>query len=370
MKVLIAPDKFKGSLTAQEVCKVIREGVLDVYPESEVVSIPMADGGEGTLDILEDLLQLHVVNITVGDPYCRPIQVKYGIKGQDAYIEMALASGLQLLAQEERSAAKTTTVGTGELVKHAIEQGAGNIHLFVGGSATNDGGMGVASALGFSFQGQFGEELSPIGENLGLVHSIQKPDQSFKDIHFHIITDVRNPLLGPEGATFQYGPQKGASPEDLESLEKGMAHYAELINEICGEDHTIMPGSGAAGGIAMSIVGLLNGQIKSGMDTLSEITGFSEQLASADLVITGEGKIDEQTLQGKVVHGVATTCQKAGVPAMAISGINQLSEAEWKGLGLQAATSLKSPELTTEYCMQNAASLIHQRVAVMVSHFH
>ncbi|MDW3190823.1 MAG: glycerate kinase [Cytophagales bacterium] len=365
MKVLIAPDKFKGSLTAKEVCDAITAGVIEVFPEAEVTSIPMADGGEGTLDILKDLLDLEMVKLTVGDPYARPVKSWYGMKSQDAFIEMALASGLQLLNEEEQSASKTSTLGTGELIQHAIDRGARNIHLFVGGSATNDGGIGVAHALGFRFLDQFGKELSAIGQNLGLIDTIQKPERSFQDITFQIITDVKNPLLGSDGATNQYGPQKGAKKEELASLEQGMSHYANLIQEISGIDHAIKPGSGAAGGIGMSVMGLLKGEIRNGMETLLNITGFAKQVAQADLVITGEGKIDVQTLQGKVVHGVAKAGIKEGVPVVAICGINQLNEEEWKGLGLQDATSLKSPELTAEYCMQHAAELICLRVSKM-----
>lgn len=367
MKVLIAPDKFKGSLTAKEVCKAIEMGVTEVIPDAELKSIPMADGGEGTLEILTDLLQLEVIELTVGDPYARPIKSKYGMKGQEAFIEMALASGLQLLKEEERSASKTSTIGTGELILHAIDQGAKTIYLFVGGSATNEGGVGVAHALGYRFLDQSGNALSPIGENLKLIHSIQKPDRSFHDIAFQVITDVKNPLLGTEGATYQYGPQKGAKPHELDTLEQGMIHYAQLIQRMTGVDHGIKQGSGAAGGIGMSIMGLLNGDIRNGMDTLLKVTGFEEQVAQTNLVITGEGKVDEQTLQGKVVHGVAKSSQKVGIPVLGICGINQLNDEEWKGLGLQDLASLKQPDLTAEYCMQHAAELISQRVSKMVA---
>ena len=369
MKILICPDKFKGSLSAKEVCEAIEKGIIEVFPEAKTTSIPMADGGEGTLDILEAALGLERVSVTVPDPLFRPVQAWYGRKGVAAFIEMALASGLQLLAPEERSAAHTSSVGTGTLIKHAISQGATTIHLFVGGSATNDGGAGIVHSLGFRFLDAEGQELSPIGANLGNIQSIVSPDQSFPDMDIQLITDVTNPLLGSNGATRQYGPQKGATAEELEALEMGMTHFAQFMQQQAGSNLASQPGSGAAGGVAVCLLGLLKGQLRRGMVTLLDITGLTEQMGSADLVITGEGKMDEQTLQGKVVHGIARAGQAVGVPVTAICGINQLQPSETEALGLAAIASLKTPELSAEFCMENASDLIRARVVEMLRGF-
>ena len=365
MKALIASDKFKGSLTAAEVCRAIEQAVLELDPSTETLLLPLADGGEGTLDVLEKSLGLKTVEITVSDPLFRPIKSSYCTKGKDAYIEMARASGFELLTDDERSATKTTSLGTGELVKHAIENGAENIFLFVGGSATNDGGIGMASALGFRFLDDNSQEVLPVGENLSSVRFIENTD--FPDqISMYLVTDVENLLIGTNGASHQYGPQKGASPEEVTDLERGMVHLSNLVKGLYGKDVSGIPGSGAAGGMGLSVIGLMNGSIQNGIETILDIVNFEDKLQGADYVITGEGKIDIQTLQGKVVHGVAKYAARFGVPAFAICGVNELLPNQAEQLKLKAIASIKTSELSVEYCMQNADRLIVERVKEMI----
>lgn len=365
MKVVIAPDKFKGSLTAVEVCEAIKKGVLAVHPEAQISTIPLADGGEGTLDVLEKSLHLRWVKVTVHDPLFRPVQSSYCIKGEDAYVEMAKASGFELLADHERSACKTSSIGTGELIRDAIAHGARNIFLFVGGSATNDGGIGMATALGFRFLGEKDQEILPIGMNLSSIRSIDT-DGFTDNVKINLITDVRNSLLGPTGASHQYGPQKGATQDEILNLDSGMSHLSNLIQAQFGKDISKVPGSGAAGGMGLSVLGLMNGSIQNGIETISDIVNFEEKLRAADLVITGEGKMDEQTLQGKVVHGVAKFANKFGIPAYTICGVNELQPDQIEQLGIKDIASVKTDELTVDFCMKNASSLIVERVKEMM----
>ena len=362
MKVLICPDKFKGSLSATEVGNAAKMGIKQVFPDASFELLPLADGGEGTLVVLSNLLDLQMVKVSVSDPLFRPVTATYGINGTNAYIEMARASGFELLSDEERSATKTSSVGTGELVQEAMARGAKSIYLFVGGSATNDGGIGMASALGFRFLDKEGSEVSPIGSNLSQIETIVNSEMSF-DVTLHLVTDVQNPLLGKNGATFQYGPQKGATESDVQNLEKGMKHLSNLISKQYGKDVSTTPGSGAAGGMALSVLGLMNGTIQSGIDTILQAVDFEERLKTADLIITGEGKMDEQTLQGKVVHGVVEKAKSFNVPVLVICGDSQLDEHQIASLGVEQVLKLKTDELTVDYCLQNAAELITLRLS-------
>lgn len=368
MNVLIASDKFKGSLTSIEVCEAIKAGVLVEYPNAQCQLMPMADGGEGTLEVLKDLLNLEIKTVEVQDPLFRPVEASYGIKGKSAYIEMALASGFELLTDDERSALKTSSIGTGELIRDAIANGAKDIKLFVGGSASNDGGVGLATALGFRFLDEIGNEILPIGENLSQITEIASSELPV-DLKVTLITDVKNPLLGPQGASFQYGPQKGATEKDVLLLEKGMEHVSRLIKNKFQVDVDIHPGSGAAGGLGLCVLGLMNGTIQHGIETILNAVDFRKKLSEADLVITGEGKIDQQTLQGKVVYGVLKEARYVNVPVVAICGINTLDSNQLSHLGLTKALSLKTDQLSVDYCIQNAAELIKLRISEFLRSF-
>ncbi len=362
MKIVVAPDKFKGSLTAREVCEATQRGILESQPDARVEMLPLADGGEGSLAILIDSLGLDTVEVTVQDPLFRSTQAIYGRSGDVAYIEMAQSSGLQLLQPSERTAANTSSVGVGKLMRHALHAGVKKIYLFVGGSATNDGGMGMAHGLGFRFLDEKGHSLQPIGRNFENVARIKPPNGSL-DFQLTIVTDVQNVLLGPEGATRQYGPQKGATKEEIRRLEAGMKHFAGIISSRWGRDVSRIPGSGAAGGIGVSAMGLLSGKIQGGIDTILNQTNFDDLLTDANLVITGEGKLDEQTLQGKVVDGVCKRCRTAKVPVVVICGDSSLSRDEWQQLQVLEVLKVKSDEHSVAYSMTHAASLVQQRIA-------
>ncbi len=365
MKILVAPDKFKGSLTAKEVCESVKVGIQDVFPDAEVYSLPLADGGEGTLEILVEALGLQRVDMTVNDPLFRPVNASYAIDGSNAYIEMALASGLQLLSPQERSAMKTSSVGVGELIHDAVLKGTTTIFLFVGGSATNDGGIGMASALGFKFLDKEGHELQPTGENLSNIQAIEKYSK-VRDFEVHLITDVQNPLLGSNGAAKQYAKQKGATPEEIDKLEEGLRHFSKLVAEHTGKEIAAINGSGAAGGMAVSAIGLMNGSIQQGMKTILEIVNLKKILGEVDLVITGEGKVDEQTLQGKVVHGVANAAKEFDLPVYVICGNSELSIEELNHLSIDRLAKIKTAEISVERAMRNASDLLRQRVSELL----
>lgn len=324
MKILLAPDKFKGTLTATEVCQHIRRGLLKNYPEADVIMHPMADGGEGTLSIIKTHLHTDTMQATVQDPLFRTIKATYEYAGDIAYIEMSQASGLALLSEAEKNPRLTSTIGTGQLIHHAIVQGASKIFLFIGGSATNDAGTGMASALGYRFLDRKGQEIKPLGENL---QHIQKIDASevnpaLHEVAFEVVCDVRNLLCGAAGATYMYAPQKGAThPQDLQLLEEGMQHFQQVLEATFQQDIAHMEGGGAAGGLGAGAVSFLKAKISAGTAALMEITGFKKHLEGADLIITGEGKTDEQTLHGKVVHGVGIEANKRKIPFGIICGL-------------------------------------------------
>lgn len=319
MKVLICPDKFKGSLTADEVSNAVERGLFQFDSTTDVVKLPLADGGEGTLDVLEVALNAKRIWLNVNDPLQRPVHTYYLKKGKTAFIEMAKASGLQLLSTEERNPLMTSTFGTGQMIKHSIEEGASDIYLLIGGSATNDGGIGMASALGYEFL----NDNTPI-DNLrgGSLPDIQRVIENdaqslLNNVRFTVLSDVQNTLLGENGASAIYGSQKGGSPEGIELLDKGLTHLASILDNRA-ED---IPGSGAAGGLGYGAISFLDATIKSGIESLMEVLNFSEHLKNVDLIITGEGKLDSQTLSGKVVSGVLEVAKVNNIPIGIICGI-------------------------------------------------
>ena len=361
MKILVAPDKFKGSLTAMEVCHAIKKGIHEVMPNADIKLIPMADGGEGSLDVLINTHELDRITLTVRDPLFRPIESEYAMKGSDAYIEMAMASGLQLLKEEERSAMLTSSIGVGDLIRDALDNEAKNIYLFVGGSATNDGGIGMAHGLGFRFLDDTGVALTPIGANLSKIKRIENTN-FLREFNLTIVTDVRNTLLGSEGATRQYGPQKGATPKEIDMLENGMQQLAALILNKSNVDVSTLTGSGAAGGIALCGVGLLAANIKNGMDTFLVINHFRNEMPDTDLIITGEGRMDAQTLQGKVVYGVAMAASEWEIPVVVVCGASELVLSQMNMQHVKRILELKTEELSVDYCLRNAANLIRLRI--------
>lgn len=361
MKILLAPDKFKGSLTASDVCAAMTEGILLAMPNATVVAVPMADGGEGTAEVLTQATNGTWHTVTVQNPLGHPVEAGYGISGdgQTAFIEMAQASGLRLLSKTEYDPFHANTFGTGELIAHAQTQGVERIVLGIGGSATNDAGTGMAAALGWRFLDKSGQAVRPCGGNLALVETIVPPDTAWNGT-VEVACDVTNPLIGPQGATYIYGPQKGAKPADLPVLDAGMKHWAEVVHAQFGVDLSTLPGAGAAGGLGAGAVLSLNGQLTEGVNLLIKHTQLAEKMAGADLVLTGEGRIDNQTLQGKLIAGITRLAQAENCPVVALCGSMNLSPGELTALGLTSAFPITPGPVRLDDAMTHAAAYLKQ----------
>lgn len=344
MKVLIAPDKFKSSLTAGQVSEIIQRALSVCGITSEVC--PLADGGEGTAAILTELCGGRMVAVNVHDPLMRPISASYGVSpdGSTAYIEMAQASGLWRLKKEEYDPGRTTTWGTGELIIHALESGARQIILGCGGSATNDGGCGMAAALGWKFFDEAGESFIPSGNSLNLIADISA-DQLYpfvKTASFKVISDVTNSLTGSHGAAFTFGPQKGATPETVIKLDEGLLWLNKIFQKISCKSYDNLPGSGAGGGMGAGARFFLNAEWEQGIDFLIKASGLEQKICNADLVVSGEGKLDHQSIHGKVVSGVATFCKKYNRLLWVVCGTNELSADELEDFGINRVLSTVS----------------------------
>ena len=324
MKIVIAPDSFKGSLTAVEVADAIAVGVERACPNAEIVSIPLADGGEGTVEALVRATGGRVLRHPAADPLGRTIESFFGVLGDGAttVVEMAAASGLPLVPDDLRDPMKTTSYGTGELIRAALNTGCRKLILGIGGSATNDGGVGAIQALGGSFRDAAGSEVGFGGGELSRIRAIDLSglDPRLKDAEITVACDVENPLTGDNGASSVFGPQKGATPEMIALLDAGLKNLAAVIRRDLGRDVENLPGAGAAGGLGAAAVAFLNATLKPGIEIVLEATRFAERLKGADLVITGEGRIDAQTLQGKTVCGVLRLAASEDVPVLALGG--------------------------------------------------
>ena len=324
MKVIIAPDSFKESLSALEACHAIEKGWRKVFPDAEVVKVPMADGGEGTVQSLVDATGGRLIHCEVTGPHGTPVKAFYGMlgDGKTAIIEMAAASGLALVPQELRNPLVTTTRGTGELIVSALNEGVSTIILGLGGSATNDGGAGMAQALGVRLLAEDGFDIGQGGGELQRIARIDmsEADPRLKQVTFVAACDVDNPLTGERGASAVFGPQKGAGADMVRQLDDNLVHYAAMIKEYLGSDVEQIPGAGAAGGLGAGVLAFLGAELKRGVDIVIEATGLASQVRDADLVITGEGRIDSQTIYGKTPMGVAKTAKLYGVPVIGLAG--------------------------------------------------
>lgn len=346
VKIVLAPDKFRGSLTATEVCAAMSEGIRQVIPNAEIIALPMADGGEGTAEILTLITGGQMLSKEVADPLGRPIQASYGLSGQTAYIEMATASGLKLLSQNERNPLKTSTYGTGQLIQDAIEKGVKRLVLGIGGSATTDAGIGMAAALGWKFLDANNQELEPNGENLTRIEQIIPPSQPIADLHIEVACDVNAPLFGPEGAAYLYAPQKGATPLMVKQLDEGLQHLSAVVQRDFGKNLAQTAGAGAAGGLGFGALFFLNATLKEGIKIVMEQTEFHKHLLGANLVLTGEGKIDEQTLQGKLIAGIAQAARAQSIPSVALCGTLLVSPQDIQRIGLSYAVSILPRPMT------------------------
>lgn len=358
MKILIAPDKFRGSLRADEVAEAMKKGVLLANQHASVETCELADGGEGTAELLIKSFGGDWQEVSVNDPLGRPIIGRYGLSAdrQVAFIEMASASGLALLQPEERNPLLTSTYGTGQLIRHAIEQGVNQIYLGIGGSATNDAGIGMAAALGYVFLDQSGNHIEPIGGNMQHISHIDSSNvlPQLATITCTVLSDVTNPLTGPEGAAYVYGPQKGADESMVKLLDKGLVQFNTVMTKWLGEDLSNHPGAGAAGGLGIGAMWFLKANLQSGVRTLLTLLGIEKHIQEADLVITGEGKIDVQTLSGKAIGGLAQVCKQYQKPLIVISGAMLLTPAQIQQLGVTCAVSILNRPVTEQIAYQEA----------------
>ncbi|HRR08112.1 MAG TPA: glycerate kinase [Rhodothermales bacterium] len=375
MKVLIAPDKFKGALTAPEVANAIQIGVKRALPDAETLVFSMADGGEGTLDLLLKQTRGVRKKVRVPDPLMREVIATYGLLEPEgtAYIEMAQASGLLLLAPKEQNPLHTSTLGTGLLIRHAIEAGAKRLVVGIGGSATCDGGMGVAVALGWEFRDKSGNLLAPSGAalpHIAQVSAVNVPP-TLRIIDMVVACDVSNPLFGKNGAAQEYAPQKGASPEAVIQLDSGLRNLANrLVQFGFGSDKTaFLPGSGAAGGLGFGLQVFCGARLQSGTELLMQHSGITGHFSHIDLLITGEGKLDTQSATGKVVGRLAEEAQKHGVPAIALCGTLALLPEETQALGLTYAASVLSHPMQLEEALNQTAKLLTEHTTHLIQLF-
>lgn len=370
MKIVIAPDSFKESLSAELVAEAIARGVRDALPDAEVVCVPMADGGEGTVDA--------VLSATGGD---RRQSTVIGPLGHDAIaawgwlpdtrtavIEMAAASGIHLVPSGERDATKASTFGTGQLILEALDAGAERIILGFGGSATTDGGSGMLRALGAAFMDATCEPLAQGGLDLQRLQCLDLTDldNRLRNVVIEVACDVDNPLCGPNGASHVFGPQKGASPSQVLALDAALGHYADVCASLLGRDEREFPGAGAAGGIGYAARMFLHAEFRPGVQLVAELARLREAVQGADLVITGEGRLDEQTLHGKTPAGVAAVAAAAGVPTIAIAGTLGPGYQRLRDIGIAAAFSITSGPMTLQTACLDAARLLRERTSDVV----
>lgn len=324
MKVIIAPDSFKGSLSAQEVCEAARLGLAELDPAIACVTVPMADGGEGTVQSLVDATGGEIRSAPVTGPLGEPLTAEFGLLGDGvtAVIEMAAASGLPLVPVEQRNPLNTTTRGTGDLIKAALDAGCRRLIIGIGGSATTDAGIGMAAALGARLLDEADEDVPPTGEGLGrLAHlDLSGLDARLAETEVRVACDVDNPLYGPRGAAHVYGPQKGATPAIVEELDLGLQRFARIVERDLGLALADLPGAGAAGGLGAGLIAFCGARLERGVEIVVDTVRLAERMAGCDLCLTGEGRIDFQTAFGKTPKGVADVARAAGVPVVAFGG--------------------------------------------------
>lgn len=366
MKVLIAMDSFKGSLSSINCSLAITEGIQDVYKSAEIIQVPLADGGEGTVEALVHATQGEFVEREVMGPLGTMVNAQYGILGNSntAVIEVAAACGLPLVPLNERNPYYTTTFGVGQLIFDAIEKGCRNFVIGLGGSSTNDAGIGMLQALGYSFLDKNNEEVGYGGYELHKIRAIDTSGShpSLKKCTFKIACDVNNPLHGENGAAYIFGPQKGATPEMVKLLDKGLEQFSLVTFREFGRDIQNVPGAGAAGGLGAAFTGFLDAQLFSGVDLLLDTIGMEEKLAGVDFVITGEGKLDDQTSMGKAPLGVAQLAAKYGIPVIALAGGVTQQASALNELGITSFFSIMNEPMTLENAMDPSVTFENLRM--------
>lgn len=356
MKIVTAPNAFKGSLTATEAAIAMEAGIRRIIPEAEVIQVPVADGGDGLVEVAVEALNGEMRSLEVAGPRNSTLEANFCyVQSMDLVtVEMALASGLALLPEDLQDPTLTTTFGTGELIKAGLDIGVSRINVGIGGSATNDGGIGMAQALGVRFLDKNGSELPGIGASLASIVKIDLSglDPRIRETTIEAVCDVENPLYGPEGAAFVYGPQKGASPEQVKELDKGLKNLAELIQKDLGMDVADMPGAGAAGGLGAGLHAFLGAKLCKGIDLIFDLVGLPKKLSGADLALTGEGQIDFQTVFGKAPGGVGVAARAQGIPCFAIAGSIGKELGDLHKSGINAVFSLCPGPMTLEESMK------------------
>ncbi|RDI41875.1 glycerate kinase [Falsibacillus pallidus] len=362
MKIVIASDSFKGSLSALQASAAMEKGIKKVMPDADVMLIPVGDGGEGTMDSLISAVNGKAIEVDVHGPLHTMVKAAYGLldDGKTGVIEMASASGLDLVLRDERNPMITSTFGTGELIKKALDDGCRRMILAIGGSATNDGGIGMLQALGMKLLDSNGEEVGRGGQALKDIHSIDdsKFDRRIADAEFIIASDVQNPLIGPHGASRVFGPQKGADPQMTELLDQYLTQWADLVQEKTGIKLHDRPGAGAAGGLGGAFQAFFPAVMRRGIDIVIEQTGLKEKLSGADLVLTGEGKIDSQTIFGKTPMGVAQEAQKQGIPVIALAGSVGRGIEELYSHGITSIHSIVDGPMNLNEAMEKGSELL------------
>lgn len=358
MKIIIAIDKFKGCASSQQLSQAINTAILKCLPEAQVITVPIADGGDGTLQCIKSILgseaKTHHVSVPAPLPHLPMVDAEYVTLGDTAYMDLATASGLTLVPLEQRDIMTTSTIGTGKMISHAIKHSISSIVLGLGGSATCDGGIGILSALGFKFLDNDGNKLPPNPTSLSDISKIDSSDVDEKVMHtqFTLLSDVDNPLCGDNGAAHVFAPQKGASQQQVELLDNGLKHFATLLPPYIAHQ----PGAGAAGGVTAGMTAMLNATIKPGIYTLLELADFDNIISDADLIITGEGRIDKQTMHGKAPAGVLNVAQRQGIPVIALCG-SIAPGTDTSKMGFKEVIAVTPPGIPLEQALDTTSTL-------------
>ena len=363
-KIVIATDSFKDSLEAPAVCTAIQKGIQQVLPKAQIHLLPLGDGGEGTARLLTQLMDAEWINIQVEDPLGRPVKAGFGWDApqKTAYLDMAEASGLQYLSADERNPLLASTDGFGKVLIKVLEKGAQRIIVGIGGSATSEGGIGMATTLGYRFLDKNKKDLLPNGENLLKIHQIIPPDVRPipGNCELIVLCDVNNPLYGPRGAAPVFAAQKGASPEQIRYLDAGLKHLAALIEKNLKVDVHHLAGGGAAGGLGAGLVAFTGATLRPGIDTILEMVNFQHLVQGADLIISGEGKLDAQTGGGKLIQGICQVAKQKQIPVIALCGSLQASPAEVQNIGLEAAFSILTEPTSLADALPKTAKMLEE----------
>ncbi|WP_242156151.1 glycerate kinase [Aestuariivivens sediminis] len=364
MRFVLAPDKFKGSITGLQFCEAVEDGIRTVISDVDVIKLPLADGGDGTIEVVNYYLKGEPIQVQVNNPFFQPVTASYlyAEKTNTAFIEMAEASGLKILKPEEFDCKNATSLGTGELIRDAMERGANKILLGIGGSATNDCGMGMAMALGYRFLDKSNNELKPIGANLFLVNKVDSTnvDSKLHTINFKIACDVTNPLYGEYGAAKVYAKQKGATLDEVKMLDHGLQQFSRVLKRQFNVDVQSIEGAGAAGGMGVASKVFLNGTLQSGIELIKDLACFDESIKDADWIITGEGKLDLQTLSGKTIQGVRTSANSKQIKLAAFCGVVELNRMATKHLGIHYIDAVMNYAKNLDDAMENTYYYIKQ----------